>query len=328
MRSSKASASSIVLQDRDLALLRGLFESRVMTANHAACLYFAGRGEMTKKRLQKLKSAGLIAERPRRAFEPAVLYLTRQGLGPLIARGILKEYPEFDVPTLERRSQVSTLTLRHELEVMEIKVSFASAIIKMSAFTLAEFNTWPLLNGFSVFHNRAGAGEVAVRPDGFIRVHEREADGGISEHALFLEVDRSTETQEVLISKAACYLAHYKSGGFAEKCGGLRGDFKEYPFRVLFVFKTAERRNNTAERLIQGNPPILTQVWLTTLSEATADPFGAIWVRPTDYRDALKGTQFEHNLRNARSEYSRDGAREQFIESRVKKNALIAMVSK
>ncbi len=118
-----------------------------------------------------------------------------------------------------------------------------------------------------------------------------------------------------------------ESFGCAEKCGGLRGDFKQYPFRVLFVFKTAERRHNTAERLIQGNPPILTQVWLTTLSEVTADPFGAIWIRPVDYRDTIKGTQFERDLGHVRPEYSRDGAREQFIEARVRKNALMSSVS-
>ncbi len=154
MRASKASAISIVLQERDIVFLRGLFESRVMTASHAASLYFDGRDEMTKKRLQKLKSAGLIAERPRRAFESAVLYLTRKGLGPLIERGILREYPEFDLPMLERRAQVSALTLRHELEIMEIKVSVASAVAKMPAFSLAEFNTWPLLNEFRVFRVR------------------------------------------------------------------------------------------------------------------------------------------------------------------------------
>jgi len=51
----------ISLQDRDLALLRGLFESRVMTNNHAAALYFDGKGEAAKKRLQKIKADGLIS---------------------------------------------------------------------------------------------------------------------------------------------------------------------------------------------------------------------------------------------------------------------------
>ena len=66
-------------QPRDFALLRGLFECRVMTADHIATLYFGGKSEYTKKRLQKLKAAGLISERPRRMNEPAVLCLTRKG---------------------------------------------------------------------------------------------------------------------------------------------------------------------------------------------------------------------------------------------------------
>jgi len=49
----------ISLQKRDLALLRGLFESRVMTNDHATALYFEGKSEAAKKRLQKLKAAGL-----------------------------------------------------------------------------------------------------------------------------------------------------------------------------------------------------------------------------------------------------------------------------
>lgn len=67
---------SISLQDRDNALLRGLFESRVMTSKHVATLYFEGRAEAAKKRLQKLKTAGFVKERPRRAYEPSLLFLT------------------------------------------------------------------------------------------------------------------------------------------------------------------------------------------------------------------------------------------------------------
>ena len=67
----------IALQERDLEILRGLFDSRVLTLSHIARLYFEGREEAAKKRVQKLKSAGFITERPRRAYEPAVLYLTK-----------------------------------------------------------------------------------------------------------------------------------------------------------------------------------------------------------------------------------------------------------
>jgi hypothetical protein len=43
-------------------------------ANLIVALHFDGRKEAAKKRLQSLKSAGLIAARPRRAFEPGVWF--------------------------------------------------------------------------------------------------------------------------------------------------------------------------------------------------------------------------------------------------------------
>jgi len=60
MGASKIDA--LQLQDRDFALLHGLFESRVMTTDHATALYFDGKNEAAKKRLQKIKAAGLISE--------------------------------------------------------------------------------------------------------------------------------------------------------------------------------------------------------------------------------------------------------------------------
>ena len=99
-------SSSILLQDRDLVVLRGLFECRVMTKEHAATLYFEGKSEAAKKRLQKLKAMGLISERPRRAFEPSVLFLTRKGLILLQEKGVLAQYPTFDLPVLDRRTRV------------------------------------------------------------------------------------------------------------------------------------------------------------------------------------------------------------------------------
>ena len=49
---TKTQQNSIDLQPRDHALLRGLFECRVMTTDHAAGLYFDSRNEAAKKRLQ------------------------------------------------------------------------------------------------------------------------------------------------------------------------------------------------------------------------------------------------------------------------------------
>jgi hypothetical protein len=72
-------------------------------------------------------------------------------------------------------------------------------------------------------------------------------------------------------------------------------EYKAFPFRVLMVLPNEDRRNNMAERLLQNEPPVLTMVWLTTFSEITADPLGAIWMRPLDYREITKRTPYYPN---------------------------------
>lgn len=291
-----------------------------MTTAHVAALYFDNKPEATKKRLQKIKVAGFIAERPRRAYEPAVLHLTKGGLLLLDEHGLLADYPPFSMPALEKRARVSDATIRHELDVMDVKAAFHIAIQKTEQYSIEEFGTWPRLYEFEAEPN--GGPSVLVRPDGFIRIREKEDGGALSEHTFFLEVDRSTEAQDILVSRASAYLDYYKSGGFAAKNGAKRAEFKEYPFRVLMVFKTPERRNNTAERLLQNTPPILTQVYLATIDDVRSDPFGAIWIRPIDYRDAVSGTSFELGT-SLSGRYQRQTAREKTVTERVRQQRLL-----
>ena len=315
----------MVLKDRDIELLRGLFECRVMTAAHIATLFFGDKSEYAKKRLQKLKAAGLVAERPRRPSEPAVLFLTRKALNLLRERGDLEKYPQLGISALERRAGVSDLTIRHELEVMDVKAAFHAAIRKTRAFSLAEFTTWPLLHEFEVAPPGYGGKSVLVKPDGFILIHEQERDGGVSAHPpFFLEVDRGGELQDILTAKAGRYLEHYRSGGFAAKQGAPRAEYKEHPFRVLMVFKSAERRNNTAERLLLHNPPILTQVCLSTLKEVTADPLGPVWIQPRDFHAALRGTPFDPERRRGAREYRSQPEREALVEAKINRIRLLS----
>ena len=292
-----------------------------MTAAHIAALYFDGKSEAAKKRLQKIKAAGLISERRRRVNEKSILFLTRKGFALLEKDELLRSFPKLSSTAFEKRANVSELTVRHELEVMDVKAAFHSAVTKSEDFTITEFSTWPLLNQFEARRPGYNHEEVLVKPDGFIRIHEKEKDGGVSEHTFFLEVDRSSETQETLVSRAGCYLDYYQSGGFAVRNGAPRSAYKEYPFRVLIVLKTAERRNNTAERLLQSNPPILTQAYLSAFAEVSANPLGTIWIRPIEYREALKQTAFEVGTRA--KVYRRQSEREKSIESVIKKVRLI-----
>jgi hypothetical protein len=180
------------------------------------------------------------------------------------------------------------------------------------------------LNEFTAYRPGYDGAEVPVKPDGFIRIHETDASGSKFEHAFFLELDRSSETQDKLVAKAVCYLDYYRRGGFAVRNRATRDDYKKFPFRVLMVFKSAERRNNTAERLLQNTPPILRLTYLSTFEEVAHDPTGAIWIRPLDYREATEGTPFAPEKQPKKWGYQSQPARELFVEQKVRKQRIFA----
>lgn len=302
-------------------LLRDLYVSRIMTLAHAGAIHFGGKHEMAKKRVQKLKSAGMIAERARKAYEPSILYLTRAGFDAIHEEGVLHDLPQLPWSALEQRLQVSELTLRHELEVMNVKAAFFTTTREHPSINIAEFTTWPMLCQFKAVLRQGD--EITVKPDGFLRLrHEIGAE--LFEHIFFLELDRSTETLDTLVRKAQAYLAYYQAGGLAERFGHHRSAYKEFPFRVLMVFKTAERRNNVAERLLAGSPPILTLTWLATIDEVFAGPLGPLWVRPRDYREAIAGTAYSNGSPQLSDVYRRDADRNRHVEGRLQRQTLLA----
>ena len=234
----------------------------------------------------------------------------------------IQGYPPLGKNAFEARANVSDRTLQHELEAMEIKAAFHTVFRKSVKHSIFRFHTWPRLYEFTVFRDAFGR-EVPVKPDGFITIHEKEEGTQGYTHDFFLEVDRSYESLDLLVEKSLNYLEFYKSGGFAARNGGTREQFKDFPFRVLMVFMSAERRNNVAERLLQSNPPILTHTWLTTLAEAKTGLRDAIWLQPKDYRDVTRGTEFDTEKPSRSFAYRRQTERDLFIEHNVKKMRLL-----
>jgi hypothetical protein len=315
--------TEIRLQPRDLDLFRELFESRLMTLAHAAALHFEGSGEAAKKRLQKLKAAGYLGERARHVTEAPALFLTRKAMLLLEEQGVMNDYPHLGSFSLAKRSSVSDFTLRHELEVMDVKAAFFGALRSSRQFKVDQFTTWPLLCRFEACESSYGGKEIPVEPDGFLRITEWDNDRLVADQSFFFALDRSEESLDRLVSKANRYLSYYRSGGFAVRCGGERNAFDKFPFRVLIVVKTPERRNNIAERLLQNRPPILRQVYLSTFAEAVANPVGNIWIRPIDYQEATADTPHEPKEGIRKWGYRRQTARELLVEERIKKCPLI-----
>ena len=293
-----------------------------MTQAHIGTLHFEERREAAKKRLQKLKAEGYLKARPRNICEPGMLQISRKGLAALETKGILREYPPLSIDALARRAEAKERTISHDLAVMDAKVAFHKALRTNGKHSLTEFSTWPLLYQFQATPYGFEQREQTVKPDGFIRILETDAES--PGHSFFLEIDLSTEDHETLVRKAACYLDYYRSGGFAEWDGGDRYHFKKHPFRVLIVMETIERRNTLAERLANHTPPILTQVCISTMEDLQNDPLGSIWIRPVDFAKAVKGTQFE-GTRGPKFGQGHQVSRDRFVERTLKKIVLFRL---
>ncbi len=306
-----------------MELLRGLYESRVLKLSHIAALFFDGKSEMARKRVSRLKQAGYIAERERDGrYAASLLTLTKAGFTLLKNGGQLEGYPSLTVEQMMRRGNVSPLTLAHELDILDLKAAIVTAARSIAGVSIHTFSTWPALHRFDAADRN---GELqTVNPDGFIRLHESETNGEVYESMYFLEVDRSEEGQPTLIAKCERYRTFYREGGMAERHGASSEEYEDYYFRVLVTCKTADRRNNLIERLLQCEPPILSQVWVTTFDEVISDPLGSVWMRPKEYRDAINGAPVE--LRPSQSggfAYRKQPARDAFVEANVAKRSLL-----
>ena len=312
----------IEVQPRDVELLRGLLECRLMTLAHAAVFHFGGKIEVAAKRVQKLKGAGLVGERPRRPYEPSILFLTRSGFELLTERGVPGAVPPLSWTCLERRLRVSNATLRHELGVLDVRAAIISAVAADARYDVVEFGVWP-----RPFQFRASPGigrpDVTLRPDGLVRIGEREPDGGRSEHTFYLEVDRSTEVVDTVIRKVACYADHFRRGGLAVQFGHPPEAYRAFPFRVLLVCLTAERRNSLTERLLQARPPVAGLVRLATTGALTADPLGPVWVDPRDYGQVIEVESCGVPTRAAVA-HRRRPERDALVEQTVPKHLLLA----
>jgi hypothetical protein len=215
--------------------------------------------------------------------------------------------------------------LEHHLDILALCSAFKSARLPNELHRVLEFSTLEASFQFKAFDGAGyGAAAVLVKPDGYLRVMEIKNDRFI-EHAFFLEMDRSTEAQRILVRKAICYVSYYRSGGYAQWLGQPREEFRKYPFRVLMVLKNAERRNNTMAQLLQLKPPVRAQVWLTTLEECLADPWGSIWAQPRDYLAIITGTAFDPMNQDGKGLYRHQAEREAFVERFLMKRPLMEL---
>jgi len=243
--------SKMILQPRDLHLLRELSVMRVTDRDQARIV--AGFGSLTRinTRLLALTRAGLL----KRFFlgsgggRRAVYTLSSKGAAAA------------DVPLRgPRRPQDALLVadyfVRHQLTVNGIYC----ALKYRSVPTPLRFQRW------LDFIEPIAAG-LPLIPDGYV---EMATPNGIS--ACFLEVDLGHESQAIWKRKTANYLQLALSGQFAKRFGQDR-------FRVLVLANSERRLHSIRKTVAEATQKIF---WFATLERAGQEFFGPIWLRPAD----------------------------------------------
>ena len=128
------------LRDEDVSILCELYESRIMTVEHIAAIVFGGRKQTAHKRIQHLKAAKYIAERPRLPNQPSILFLAFNGYEFVRKHGGIAELPHIPWAIFSRRVRVSDHSLRHELAVLDIKASLLSATGNSARYQMESFS--------------------------------------------------------------------------------------------------------------------------------------------------------------------------------------------
>jgi hypothetical protein len=271
-----------MLTPRDVRILRDLFDSRVLTANQIADIHFASSPNAAKQRLWAMKKVGLISGRfGSPASEPQPLRLTRGGFDLLRQRGHLDDYPRLTWVTMSRRLKVSDLTLAHELDVGSVKAAFHRAARERGDTKIDLAVTWPRLLRFRVRPPHQ-AESANVSPDGFIRLTHTSDNQVVRQMDFFIEVDRSTETLSRIVERMQGYVAYFSTGGYAKRQGVNDAQAKDFPFRVLWTFRTKARQDGFLESCRKHVHPVHKMAWTTVHDMACQNPFGAVWRRPID----------------------------------------------
>ena len=322
---SRQNCERVDLSKRDHALFLGLFEAGVMLRSQIADLYFEGSYEAASKRLQKLLKHGYLRERSasdrQGAYLPAWISLAEPAFCALKKDGLVED--DFTWERHKRRLTRASSSLAHDLQVVDLWVAFAKAGRVECPHTVKHFSTWPYRFQFETTGLARGAPSLLF-PDAFAVITFLD-DPALPpiESAIFFEWDRSTESRTILRGKATGYDEFYRSGAFAERCGGKHEQVEDYPFRTVFAVRNEERRNNLLEELARPSHTgalIHDQFWATTWDEILRDPFGAIYLHVGDYSAATAGTMYDA-ARFVTNQRTRD--RDELMRERAVKRRLV-----
>jgi len=225
-----------------------------LTLPQLSQLVFYSNTEATKKRIQKLRTAGYVHCQRLLPSAPSCVWLTRKA-GRLVDALNLRK-GGFRAPPLA--------CLEHEISVRDFRLRVLLEAARIGVVvTLASID--PNVIAFDLELTRH-------KPDAFFSLN------GEPPLHFFVEVDRGTESVPVFIRKIKQYERVYKAGAFALRCGSPREEYKQHPFRVLCLFSSPARQETVLKALRQRG--YRSFVLAAQFQDACGTPFGPIWTNP------------------------------------------------
>jgi len=281
---------AIIIQQRDVAILRAIHENRFLTASLLTLLFPPDAKARARKgvtdttpsqepysNLRRRLSAlyhGYYVNRFRADLGEEYIYaLDTQG-----AELLLNKQPELplDVDWRKKNQDLSNAYFDHTLMVSRFRVSLSLGLRKHATLFLHEYERESA--DLKAEWKRLGK-RVYIQPDAFFTLHDKQADGYL---AYFLEADRSTMKLARMVDKYQRYAQMFQDKQHQEA-------FNVQDFRVLTITKSAERAGNIATLVSAEKSPVPSsfreRLYFTTQESYLEQPqnvLSAIWRRTDD----------------------------------------------
>ena len=257
-----AGNNHLILQPRDLQLLRELSVMRVIDREQAKIVAGFGSTTRANTRLLALTRSGLL----RRFFLGSGG--GRKALYALSSKGALAA----DVLVRGPRRQQDVLLAADYFVTHQLTVNEIYCTLKFGAIPVPKvaFHRW-------IDFHLPVVPEVSLIPDGYV---ELATPNGVS--ACFLEVDLGHESLAIWKGKVRNYLQLALSGKYQRQ-------FQHERFRVLVVANSERRLHSIRKTVAEITQKIF---WFATLESIRKDFFAPVWFRTTDTNPT---TLFETN---------------------------------
>jgi len=277
-----------VLQDRDVAILRAVWEHRVRTRKLWSGLFPpAGgnpEGDHTRlaRRLQAMFHSGHLDRLTSPHTKELVYALGPRGAKDLAASGVGIETVDWS----EKNRRLSPFFIEHALVVARLRAALSLALREVPSLDLERFERdgQKLAARWTPKRGPIDAPRV-LRPDAFFVLCDRSAPEGRQRRAFAVEADRSTMDLGRFATKLEAYVDCYASGAHERAFGVPR-------FLILTVTKSPQRADNILALIRRTVPEEWWRMFLVTdeprYASSLTNVLAAIW-RAGDAPEAPRG---------------------------------------